>query len=471
MFTFAAGDIFGGGGQSVISVLYLIYLTNVMQISPAWAGTAVLISKAWDAVNDPLMGYLSDNARTKFGRRRPFLIAGGFLIIAAIALLWLPVNFTSQTAKVAYVLASYLFYCTVSTIIAVPYSSMSTEITADFNECNKVNVLRLTFSLISTGLCTLLPSMLFGQYTKGNLSYQTFYLILVFGFGLLFAVPMILAGFMTRERVAYEDKRVPLSVNTVVKPLKVRAFRKLLGMYLCQAVTLDMVSAVILYYALYVVAGLDSTVFLGTFLGVQLLMFPIINHLVGRVGKTKIYRFGLPLAIIGSCLIAFYPSSLPVWGVYACTFLTALGFAGAQNMSWIIFPDVVDIGEMGLRERNTGSFSGVMTFVRTISSAIAVFLIGVALSLAGYIAPPEAVEAVAAPTQPEAVLLIIRLFVFLPFGLLMGYAFFLARGLRLTPEVSLRVKHFNAKLQAGEIETLDDDERKEYEELMREFVS
>ena len=465
---FAAGDIFGGGGQSILSVLYLIFLTNVLHIDPVWAGAVVMISKAWDAVSDPLMGVLSDNTRTKMGRRRPYLLAGGFLIMVSMALLWLPVGFASQAGKIAFVTVAYLLYSTVSTVIAVPYSSMSTEVTADFHERNKVNVLRLVFSLVATAVCTLLPTLLFDAYQAGELSLRSFYLILVLGFGTVFAVPLILIGLWGKERVAYEDKRSAVSVETFVKPFRIRAFRKLLGLYLCQAVTLDMVSAVILYYSTYVVIGMSSTVFLGTFLGVQLLLFPAVYFLVRRVSKTKIYRFGLPLSMIGACLIAFYPASLPAFGVYVCALLTALGFAGAQTMSWIIFPDVVDIGEMGLGERNTGSFSGVMTFVRKISSAIAIFVIGNVLSLTGYIAPTEVGVQ---PVQPASAILGIRLFVFLPFVLLMGYAWFLARGFRLTPEVSGRVKYFNEKLHDGELDALSGTERAEYEQLRKEFVS
>ncbi len=468
MVLFAAGDLFGGGGQSMLSVLYLIFLTNVLRIGPAWAGAVVFVSKAWDAISDPMMGIFSDNTRTKIGRRRPYLIAGGFLIIAAMALVWLPVNFASTGWKVAFAMAAYVFYNTVSTVIAVPYSSMSTEVTEDFAKCNRVNLLRLVFSLTATALCTLLPSELYNAYQAGTLSLHSFYLTLVLGFGLAFAVPLILIGLLVKERVPYEDKRSAFSIGTFIMPFRVRAFRQLLTLYLCQAVTLDMVSAVILYYASYAVAGVSSTVFLGTFLGVQLLLFPLINSLVNKVGKTKIYRFGLPLSIASSIFIAFYPAGWPAFYVYAFALLTALGFAGAQTMCWIIFPDVVDIGEMGLHQRSTGSFSGVMTFVRKISSALAIFVIGNVLSLTGYIAPSGAGDM---PAQPGSAVLGIRLFMFLPFLFLMGYAWFAAKKFRLTPGVSQSVKRINQRLRADGPEGLTGEERAEYEALKKEFVS
>jgi len=468
MFMFAAGDIFGGGGQSILSVLYLIFLTNVLRIEPALAGLVLLISKVWDAVIDPLLGVLSDNTRTKLGRRRPFILAGGLLLIPSMALLWLPVAFSSQMGKALYVTMAYLIYNTVASIIAVPYSSMSTEITADFHECNKVNMLRLVFSMASTALCTLLPSLLFEDSMKRNLPFTGTYFILVFGFGMLFALPVILTGLKVKERVPYEDRRAAISVATLIKPFHVRAFRNLLQLYIAQAVTLDIVAAVVMYYSIYVVAGMSSTVFLGMFLVVQLLMFPLFSRMVGKVSKTKIYRFGLPLAILGSLCIALYPSNWPAWGLYGITVLTALGFAGAQTMSWIIFPDVVDIAEMGLKERVTGSCSGMMAFVRTTSSAVAGFIIGNVLSITGFVIPTDDLPL---PPQPRAAILGIRMIIFLPFVLLLGYAWFKAKGFRLTPQISKRVKYFNEKLHNDELDHLSDAERAEYEQLVKEFVS
>ena len=464
---FAAGDIFGGGGQQVLSVLYLVFLTNVLHIDPGWAGTVVLVCKAWDAINDPLMGMITDNTRTRIGRRRPYLLAGGILVFLATALIWLPVGFESQALKSIYVTAVYLFYYTVSTIIAVPYSSMSTEITGDYDECNRVNVLRLVVSLIASAVCTLIPSEMFQSYSRGGISLQTFYLVMVFGFGTAFALPLVLIGLFGRERVPYGEKRTGFSLGAFVKPLRVSAFRKLVVLYLSQAVTLDMVSAVVIYYALYVVLGMSTMVFLGTFLGIQLVMYAIISRLLGKVSKTKLYRTGIPLAILGSFCIAFYPAGFPLWGLYLLTAVTALGLSGAQVMNWIMFPDVVDIGEMGLGERITGSFSGVMTFIRTASTAIAIFLLGQLLSATGFIAPTEAVPH---PEQTQATVLGIRLFMFIPFALFMSVAWVVARRFRLTPQVSKRVKYFIEKQREGQLDTLSEEERAEREELLREFV-
>ena len=443
---FASADIFGGGGQSILSVLYLVFLTNILSIHPAWAGAVIMIAKGWDAISDPLMGALSDNTRGRFGRRKPYLVLGGLLLILSMALLWLPVRFESHAARVIYMTCTYLLYCTVSTVISVPYSSMSTEITNDFSLRNRVNMVRLVFSLIATAACTLVPSMLFDSLTGGSLTLTGFYAFIVFGFGIAFALPNVLAGLFVKERVPYEMKRSAFSWSTLWVPLKVRAFRKLLGLYLAQSITLDIVSAVIIYYGLYVVPGVSSTVFLGTFLGMQLLMFPVLLKLVDKVAKPMLYRFGLPLSLLGAAGIALFPSGGQPALLYLITGLTALGFAGAQTMSWIIFPDVVDIGELSLKQRITGSFSGAMTFVRKASSAIAIFLVGTLLGAAGFVRPTEGLPL---PLQPEATLLAIRLIILLAFVLLMGGAWLTARRFIINPALSKRVKELLEHRQNG----------------------
>lgn len=460
---FALADVFGGGGLAMLSVLYLPYLTNILKINPAWAGTVIMVSKAWDAVSDPLMGIISDNTRSKIGRRKPYIILGGALLVPIMALLWYPISFEDQTLRITYVVITYLLYATVSTIIAVPYSSMSTEITNDYSMRNKVNLNRLAFSLLSTAICTLAPTVLFDRLTKQSMGIWQFYFIIVFGFGLYFAVPNILAGVICKERVPYEDEKIKFSFRTFVKPLKVKSFRKLISMYSLQSVSLDIVSAVVIYYTLYAVPGVSSTIFLGTFLCMQLILYPFLMKKVDTVPKTKIYRFGLPLTAIGAIAIALFPKDSNPVILYAITAVTALGFAGAQTMNWIIFPDVVDIGELSLKQRMSGSFSGVMTFIRKVSAAIAIFLVGLVLGAAGFVHPTDEMPI---PVQPVATQNAIRLLIAFAFVVIMGIAFFVARSFKLTPELSKRIKQL---LEIRRTREFTAEEEKEVNSIIKDF--
>lgn len=458
---FASADVFGGGGQTIVAVIYLIFLTNIIGINPAWAGVVIMISKIWDAISDPLMGVISDNTRSKYGRRKPYIFAGGIILIVSLALLWYPVTFGTEVGLIIYVTATYLLYSTVSTMISVPYSSMSTEISTKYEETNRINLLRLVFSLISTAICTLVPVEVFGALSRGQISVTTFYLVIVIGFGLFFSIPLLLTGIKAKERVAYGDEKSKFNLNQFLKPLKVKSFRKLLGLYLCQSTNLDLLSAIALYYSLYVIKGMDETIFMASFLVVQLLMLPFLNMLVNKISKTKLYSFGLPLSVAAAIFIGIFPSDGNVIFVYIATALMAIGFAGAQTMSWIIFPDVVDIAHLGLGERIAGSLSGVMTFIRKVASAIAIFIIGNVLSMTGYIEPKAVGEVV---VQSDSTILGLRMIFIFSWVIVMGIGFILARRFKITPEVSKRVKYFLSK------DELTTEEAEEKAEIIKEFV-
>lgn len=463
---FAAADIWGGGGQTIISVLYLVFLTNVLGVRPGLAGTALMLVKLWDGIIDPFIGVITDNTRTRWGRRRPYLMFGSAALLFVMALLWLPVRFAAEGAQVAFIILTNILYATVASVLGISYSSMSTEITTDFQKRNQVNMTRLVFSLVSTAVCTLLPTAIFDQVISGGLGVWAFYAIIVGGFGLVFTLPILLAGLICRERVPHSGEKARLDFSALLQSLRLKAFRKLIMLYLCQTLTMDTISAVVIYYGMYVVPGMSSTVFLGAFMAMQLLMFPILNRQVNRVSKTKLFRMGLPLSILGAAGIAFYPSGGPPMGIYLLAGLTALGFAGALTLSWVIYPDVVDIGELAFGRRHSGSFSAVMTFIRQVSSAFTMFVVGNALQLSGFVTP---VEGAGVPIQPPATILVLRLIILLTFVLLAGGGYFVARGFRLTPQVSARVKYFLDKRRAGQGGSLTGVEQTELDQLLKEF--
>lgn len=259
---FAWGDFFGGGAQALISVLYLVFLTDVIGLEPAVAGLAIMISKIWDAVSDPLMGVISDNTRSRFGRRRPYILGGGILVVVVFTLLWLPVGgLMSEVAISIYALATYLLYNTVSTIVAVPYSALSAELTTSIRERNTVNVIRLIFSTAASAICTLVPTLILENFKAGRIDLRTFYLLVGPGFGIFFALPLILLGLYTRERVRIPEVKSVFHMATFIKPLRVKAFRGLVYLYLCQSISMDILGAGIVYYSLYVAKG-SMTVFL-----------------------------------------------------------------------------------------------------------------------------------------------------------------------------------------------------------------
>ena len=453
---FAFADFYGGGGQALIGVLYLVFLTDFVKLNPILAGIVVMISEIWDAISDPLMGILSDNTRTKLGRRRPYILAGGCLLAVGFALIFLPISSESQTVKFIYCAATYLFYNTVSTMINVSYSSMSAEISTVSEERDSANVLRLVVSTASAAVCTLLPSIVIDAYNNNKINLTTFYLIVGVGFGILFALPVILCAIFVEERVEPTERRTAFSVKEVIEPLGTRPFRNLVGMYLGQALCMDVFSAGVVYFAKHVTTPKgSSTVFLGIFIAVQLVAFTIINKVIKRNNVNEVYRFGLPLSVVALVCLALFGSNL--YAAYVSVFFVAVGFAGAQLTSWIMFPHTVDAGELLTGKRQSGGSSAIMTFARKSSSALVIFIFSFVLELTGYNADLE--------VQPDSAKLGIKYVMAFSCIIFMIFGFIMAKRYNLTKEKNAQVEKYLKLQRDGRLDTLTEEEAAELEAL------
>ena len=454
---FALADFYGGGGQALVGVLYFFFLTNVIGLEPALAGIVTLISEIWDAISDPLMGVISDNAKTKMGRRRPFVLAGGCLLTVAFALIFLPVRGMNGTWKFIYCAATYLFYNTVSTMINVSYSSLSAEISKNSEERDSANILRLVVSTASAAICTLLPSIVLDAYNGGKIDVTTLYLIVGIGFGILFALPVILCAIFVQERVEVPERKRKFTLFEIVRPLKNRSFRQLVGMYLGQALCMDVFSTGVAMFATYVTNPKGSvTLFLGIFIAVQLCAFPIVSKLIKKVNVNQVYGFGLPLSIVALIAFAILGSNLYI--AYVCVFFIALGFAGAQLTSWIMFPHTVDAGELITGTRQSGSYSATMTFARKSSSALVIFLFSMVLQFTGY---DEKLT-----TQPVAAQNGIKYVMAFTCILFMILGFVMAKKYVLSKEKNQKVEKYLAIAREGKLDELTLEEKHDYEALI-----
>ncbi|MGE5378016.1 MAG: MFS transporter, partial [Bacteroidota bacterium] len=143
---YGMGDIYGGGSGVVIGFYYLIFLTDVIGIAPALAGTVILISKIYDSVTDPFEGILADRTRTRLGRRRPYLLAGIPLVFLSFVALFYPFSNPSQIVRFIAVIGSYLFFSTIVSIVMLNYNALHSEITLDYNERSSLSSIRIFFS-------------------------------------------------------------------------------------------------------------------------------------------------------------------------------------------------------------------------------------------------------------------------------------------------------------------------------------
>lgn len=400
---YGMGALMDGGGVALMSCVMLNYMTDHLKIYAASASTVMMISKIWDAITDPVMGHITDNTRSKYGRRKPYMFVGGFLLIIALLLLFAPIRewgITSQAGMVAYVLIFYMVWNTCSTITQVPYTSMASDISPSFEERNRANTVKLVFSAVAAGLAYVVPLLLLGQLNEGKMSSYVFWIIMVAVFGTLFGGGLICTGLFTKERITETGPRKKFDIKEFlkgyIKPFKNKSYRWHIIMYVSAFTCMDMLSALAAYYATHVWKGVvldlgfmqmqfGSMFIVAPLMVAAVCAFPLVRVLIDKKGKAFAFRVGLPFYIIGGILLAVLdPQWCPPIIIPIVSFIMGLGFGGAQMVPWMVFPDTLDVVELATGERPTGNYSGIMTLVRKVSGALGVGVIGWVLSGVGY---------------------------------------------------------------------------------------
>jgi oligogalacturonide transporter len=461
---FGLGDLYGGGSMMIIGFFYLYFLTDVVRISPSLAGTVFLVSKIWDAVSDPLMGTISDRTRTRFGRRRPYFLAGVALIFLSFFLLWYPVDFDLEMHRFIFVLGAYLFFSTVLTMVMIPYNALASELTLDYNERTALSTIRIFFSSLSSLLCAVIPM----EIVKILPDVRQGYITMGVSFGLFFALPFIIVFLTTFERPQFQEHTARFSLRRMfLEPFKTRSFIHILFMYLFAFVAVDAVMSVIIYFMTYYLhRGAETNYVLGVLLVVQIIALPFFAWLSGRAGKRHAFTVAIGLWILFMLFSFLVRPGSPPPLIYV--FAGCIGFAtgGVVVMIYAIFPDMPDIDELYSGERREGIYSGLFTFMRKLSSAVGIFLISNAIQLAGYRPPEEetvdgAVQMVEQVQTPQFIMILRIVFAVLPVVLL-AFGLYGAWRYGLTPRLHDKLKEFLQRRRNGELEETEAERQAEY---------
>jgi oligogalacturonide transporter len=425
---FGLGDIYGGGAGIIISFYYLYFLTDIIRINPALAGTAFLISKLYDGITDPFEGVLTDRTRTPMGRRRPYLLGGVLLVFLSFYLMWYPVAYASETLRFVYVIATYLFFSTVVSIVMTSYNALASELTLDYHERTSVSSIRIFFSTFASILGAVLPL----EIVKLAPDQTTGYVWMGLFFGTFFALPLLATFFSTRERPEFQKPPEPLDLRAIfLTPFRVRTFVSVLLMYILAFVAMDAVSSIVIYFMKYYLGrGGEANYVSGTLLVAQVASLPLYVQISKRFSKRAGYLTGAFIWIATMLFSFLITPTAPAAYVYVFAAMVGLGTGGIVVMIYAMFPDIPDVDELQSGERREGTYAAIVTFTRKLSSALALFIISNALAITGYRPPAEevvngAIQVVEQVQTAEFLLALRMIFAFVPI-LLVGLALIVA---------------------------------------------
>ncbi|MCC6568680.1 MAG: MFS transporter, partial [Anaerolineales bacterium] len=187
------------------SIFLALYLTDVVGLEPRLASFGALIGIVWDAVNDPIIGILSDRVQSRWGRRRPFLLWFAIPFGLSFVILWSAPNWENQIALLIYVTLSFMISDTLTTLVSVPFLSLTPELTPDYDERTSLTSFRSFFQLVGAlSMVIAAPTIVDVVIESGGTQQQGFMTVGAI-FGAVGAIPLILIGLLIRERAKSEQ--------------------------------------------------------------------------------------------------------------------------------------------------------------------------------------------------------------------------------------------------------------------------
>lgn len=400
---YGTGDWSEASYGTLRQIFYAIFLTDVVGLDARLASFAALVGIIWDAVNDPLVGVLTDRMRSRWGRRRPFLLFFAIPFGASFLLLWWAPPWHNQIALAATVTLAFMISDTFETLCGVPFSSLLPELTPDYDERTTLTSFRIFFNLLASLVTAVAAPAIIDATLAAGFSQQQGYLIVAGIFGGLAVIPFLLIFAVVRER--YGSANRPQETVTFKQTVRTSwgniPFRFATLIYMLNWITFDLVALLLPFYLLYWIAGgnmLTSVPFFGVSLPLESAVFalllvtaiialPFWLWLSRRLGKHIAYIIGMIFwagVQIGIFLVSPGQITLVLW----MAFLAGLSVSAAHILPDAMFPDVIEWDELLTGRRQEGIYYGVKNFIRKLTGALAIFLALQVLGWFGYQAPP-----------------------------------------------------------------------------------
>ncbi len=401
IFNFSIGDFGINLNFQLLGFFLAYFYTDVFGISAWHASFIFLIARAWDAINDPLMGYIADRTRSKWGTYKPYIFWGAIpLNLILIACFSIPEM--SDTMRVAYCYFTYILHGMIFTAVGLSYSAVGTLVTQDQQERAKISTMRMFFAVV-------VVITVVGSYVTPFVNSQPiiiefiglelvtlngpqfkdeaegwFYVAVIFG--TISSLILFYTGLTTKERVdepvqKYDLKDLPKIIfgNDVLLVLSASMFFNT-AIWVIQ-------NAVSFYYFKYVV-GIESlqTVFFQWMLPANIIGVILTPILTGKLGKKNVFIIGSLIVFAVNTLRHFIP--IPTSEAY--TLFIALSMVGSSCMmfcsicQWGMVPDTIEYGQWKTGIRSEGIPLSFFSFMQKLAMSFAGFFALQVLAFTGY---------------------------------------------------------------------------------------
>ena len=358
-------------GTSLISGIYggllTIFYQDYLGLSARWIGIAATIYAIWNALNDPLFGYITDNTRSRKGRRIPYMRFTAPFLALTFVLVWFAPPAAGQQTLFWWMLITMLLYDTFYTIIGLVYSALLPEITESDAQRNSLQISSSLFAMLGTLLGFLIPDMVRPKTNESSLIPLYVAMIAVALFSMIL---ILITTFKVKERREFAVVDEPLNVLDAIKfTFTSKSFLILVAENFMAILMSSLLLGSIFYLADYVLRW--PAIQLLAFLFIPLIIgIPLTAIVRKRLGVVGAQQALLVLAGIGLVAIAFVPDSL----IPICIVLAGFGLAGPQTLTNVLFAQVADEDELRSGQRREGAFFGVNALITKPAQSIAIWV-------------------------------------------------------------------------------------------------
>ncbi|MGF1520946.1 MAG: MFS transporter [Leptolyngbyaceae cyanobacterium] len=405
--SYGIGELAAAVPVSLAAFFLLYFLTSVAGLSPALAGQILLMGRLWDAVNDPLVGWLSDRTQSPLGRRFPWILFGVVPLSICTVLIWHVPDIASQQGRLFYYSILSFFAFAAFTAVQIPHTALAAELSEDYDERMGLIGIKSAFN-IGGGIAGLIAAqVVFSKIANPEQQYQ------VLGYaaaGLaIVATGIGIAGTYQRyqqvqdRHLSYQRQAIsPDFVAAIGSIFKNSAFRHVLGLYFCGWIGLQLTAAMLPYFV-DVWMGLPATHFAQMALAVQgtaIATIPVWEQIAQRSDKRTVVLLGGAIALAAlASFITVQPDQV-VW-MYVLGIVVGSGIATLYVGPFAMLPDVIDWDELQTGYRREGLYFSAVVFLQKLGLALALFVSGQLLQHTGFV--------IDAATQPLPALWLIRL--------------------------------------------------------------
>ena len=444
--TWAAGSIADVYMNNALNYLAFPIYNVALGVDPRMLGWALGLPRIMDAFTDPLMGNISDNTNTRWGRRRPYVIVGAFLCMMSFVLIWSPPTKILSTAGIGWFFMgmTFLFYISY-TIFAVPWAALGLELTMDYNERTRVQAYRTFIQ----GVGALgLGAMWYLSQIWGDGDDVAGVRIVGWVFGGLILFCGVLPAIFCRERlhVQAQDK---IAFWTAIKAtFSNKTFLLLITITIFVMLGIFMVNNFALYINIYYVFGGDSKgvarlnmIANFAFQLAGLALVPLMAAIATRIGKKKTLVGGLLVVVFAYGTSWFFYTPRAPYLQLLTLALAAPGLACMWTLAQSMLADICDLDEKRTGRRREGMFGASYSWATKAGISLTMIMSGYMLNWSGFDAELDA--------QPEKVVTTMRLLYMLVPMFFVGLAALLTSFYPLTEE---RVNELRAELDSKQSE-------------------